>query len=104
MYSARSSPNPALVIFSGPELQREEYAHLQISRSIVSIAYIPLVWEEQVAGTIEMIAFSSELSIEDLEALDPLVQVATAALMAAYTSEREKEKSSRLRSSNDAAL
>ncbi len=83
--------DPSLVIFSGAELQREEYGHLQVSRPIASIAYYPLVWEEQVSGAIEVIAFSSELSLEELEALDPLVEVATPALMAAYASEREKE-------------
>ena len=82
---------PSLVIFSGAELQREEYGHLQVSRPIASIAYYPLVWKEQVAGAIEVVAFSSELPLKDLEALEPLVEIATPALIAAYASEREKE-------------
>lgn len=78
-------------IYSGADLQREDYAHLQVNRSVASIAYLPLVWEEQLAGAIELLTFSSELTLEDLEALAPLVQVGTPALMAAQAVEREKE-------------
>ena len=39
-----------IVIYSGPEVVREDFAHLHVARSIASIAYIPLLYEDQLTG------------------------------------------------------
>ncbi len=43
---------PQAVIYSGSEARREDYAHLNISRSVESVAYLPLIIEEQLIGAI----------------------------------------------------
>lgn len=79
------------IVYEASELQREDYAHLQVTRSISSIAYLPLIWMEQLSGAIEVLSFSAVLSPDDLEALAPLLRVGAPALMAAQVLEREKE-------------
>jgi hypothetical protein len=56
------------VIYSGSNLHREDFAHLQVARSVVSIAYLPLFHKGQLAGAIELLSFSEILSASDLDA------------------------------------
>ena len=79
------------LLYEGSDVAREDYAHLQVARSIAFIAYLPLIWGEQLAGAVEVVGFSGTLSPEDLEALVPVLLVGTPALMAAYAFEKEKE-------------
>lgn len=79
------------VVYSAADLQREDFAHLQVTRSLASIAYLPVGQAERLAGVIEVLTFSAQLSPEDLKALQPVVQIATPALMGAHVIEKEKE-------------
>ncbi len=84
--------NPAGVsIRSGPELRREDFAHLQVARSIASLSYLPLTAEDRLVGALEVVCFASRISAADLEALDPLLRLAAPALLQAEESEQEKE-------------
>jgi RND family efflux transporter MFP subunit len=80
------------VIYSGGDLQREDYAHLQVTRSVASIGYVPLVYEGQLAGAMEVLTFSEALTAEDLEALEPLLQVGTPALLGAENFEQQRQE------------
>jgi RND family efflux transporter MFP subunit len=86
------SDTPEGVVYAGADLQREDYAHLQTPRTFVSIAYLPLIDGETLAGAMEVLTFSGALSESDLEALDPLARLAVPALLGAEQSERERQE------------
>ncbi len=74
---------PRQVIYPGSSTRREDYAHLHVSRSVASIAYVPLLQEAQIAGAIEILSFSASLRPEDLDSISPIVQLALPAIVAA---------------------
>jgi RND family efflux transporter MFP subunit len=78
-------------IYRGESLLREDFAHLHLTRSLASIAYLPMVADGALVGAIEVISFSSPLSAADAEALEPLLRLAGPALLRAEESEQEKE-------------
>jgi RND family efflux transporter MFP subunit len=75
---------------SGKNLSREKYAHLDIRRTLLSLAYLPLCKGEMLAGAIEILSFEKELTGEQLSALGPIADVSAAALMAAQSYENER--------------
>ena len=78
-------------IYTAAELQREDYPHLQLSRSFASICYLPLLSVEELAGAIEIITFSEVVTGQDLEAIEPLRMLAIPAMLGAERSERQRE-------------
>ena len=52
---------PTGAIYTGGKIQREDYAHLHVNRSIASLAYLPLFDRESLLGAIEIIAFSGDI-------------------------------------------
>ena len=83
--------SPEVLIYSGSEILREDYAHLHISRSVSSIAYVPLVLEEQLVGAIEILWFSGTPRLQDLEAITPIVHLAPTAILTAESTESLKQ-------------
>jgi RND family efflux transporter MFP subunit len=78
------------LLFSGKELQRETYSHLDIRRTLLSLAYLPLVKDGALVGAIEILSFDREISQDQLRSLNPVTEVAAAALAAAQTYETER--------------
>ncbi len=74
---------PAAAIYPGSQIQREDYAHLHVNRSVAAIAYLPLLDQESLLGAIEVIAFCKVLGSADLARLAPILRMAPAALLAA---------------------
>jgi RND family efflux transporter MFP subunit len=87
--AARQEP----LLFSGSELSREDYAHLDVRRTLRSLAYLPLKQGEGLSGVVEVLCFESELSPEDLLELEPLTRMGTAAVAAALRYETERNDS-----------
>jgi RND family efflux transporter MFP subunit len=83
---ARQKP----LLFSGKELQRETYAHLDIRRTLLSLAYLPLVKDGALVGAIEILSFDQEISQDHLRSLNPVAESAAAALVAAQIYENER--------------
>jgi RND family efflux transporter MFP subunit len=79
------------IVYAAADLQREHYAHLQVTRSLASISYLPMSQGEQMIGAIEVLSFARLLSAEDLEALEPMVRLAGPSLAGAQVVEQEKE-------------
>ena len=77
------SDSPEPVIYPGFSTRREDYAHLHVSRSIATIAYIPLLHDTALAGALEIVSFSSGLRLQDLETIGPVVQLTLPAILAA---------------------
>ena len=80
------------VIYSGSNLHREDFAHLQVARSVVSIAYLPLFHKGQLAGAIELLSFSEILSASDLDALHPLLSLGAPAILGAENFEEQNRR------------
>lgn len=69
--------------FEGHTLAREEYAHVNVRRTLLSLSYLPLVQENTLIGAIEIHGFESKMSEGQLKALGPVADVASKALNAA---------------------
>jgi transcriptional regulator with GAF, ATPase, and Fis domain/multidrug resistance efflux pump len=83
---------PQSVIYPGTEVRREDYAHLNVSRSVESLAYIPLILEEQLVGAIEIFTFAAPLEAEQIDALAPAIGLAAPAILAAETADAQRHE------------
>jgi multidrug resistance efflux pump/GAF domain-containing protein len=101
--SAGASPSESLltplvggsqdsVIYAGADLEREDYAQLQVTRSVESIAYLSLASDGQLVGAVEVLTFSGALSADDVEALEPLLRVGTPAMLGAENVEQQHKE------------
>lgn len=82
------SPEP--LIYSAADILREDYAHLHITRSVSSIAYMPLLIEDQLVGAMEILFFSGTPRPQEIEPLLALAQLAAPAILAAENAEEQK--------------
>jgi multidrug resistance efflux pump/transcriptional regulator with GAF, ATPase, and Fis domain len=82
---------PEVVLYTGADLRREDYSHLHVTRSIVSLAYLPLLQDDQLIGAVEVVNFSAELDDEQLEAITPLIRIASPAILAAEAVEQNRD-------------
>lgn len=85
------SESPGAVVYPGSDIRREDYSHLRVSRSVESIAYLPLLRDSQLVGAIEILAFSSILNAQNLENLAPVLDLATPAILAAEDAELQRQ-------------
>jgi RND family efflux transporter MFP subunit len=83
---------PQAVVYQGSEVRREDYAHLNLSRSVESVAYIPLLLEEQLIGAIEIFTFAAALEPEQLDELGPVIGLAAPALLAAESADAQRQE------------
>ena len=83
----------APIIFSGKELLRESYAHVDTRKTVVSLAYLPLLKRTTWIGAIEILGYETEIEEGTLDELAPFAQVAAAALQGAATYEAERNES-----------
>ena len=82
---------PQVMFYPSIELRREDFAHLHVTRSVESLAYLPLVEGEQLIGAIEMINFSADLQRKDLKKLIPVLQLAPTAILAGESFEGQRQ-------------
>jgi RND family efflux transporter MFP subunit len=80
-------------LLSGKNLVREKYAHLDVRRTLLSLAYLPLLKAGEVTGAVEILSFENVISEEQLRGLGPLADIAAASLMAAQKYESERHES-----------
>jgi len=85
--------NKTLMVFEGGELQREDYAHLDIRRTVSALAYVPLIVDDILFGAIELISYEQALPEAMLEALQEIAELASPALAAARSYETERNAS-----------
>ena len=79
-----------LLVFEGSDLPREEYSHLDIRRKLVTLAYVPLLVNDTMIGTIELVHCEQQFPEAMLDALNEIAELAAPAIAAAlyYESER----------------
>ncbi|MGH9522822.1 MAG: GAF domain-containing protein, partial [Terriglobales bacterium] len=78
------------VLFSGAELVREYYAHLDVRRTIVSLAYLPLLDGENLLGAVEAVSMDRALAPADLDTLREMAELSSRALASALSYEVER--------------
>jgi RND family efflux transporter MFP subunit len=78
------------VLFSGADLPREDYAHLNTRRTLVSLAAIPLFSADSLVGAIEILSFDAPLGPAGLSAAAELSRMAGLGLAAGITYEAER--------------
>ena len=81
------------LLFTGAELSREDYAHLDVRRTLRSLAYLPLAKNSGLVGAIEILSFEAALKAEQLQELEPLAETSASALVAAQHYETERNDS-----------
>jgi GAF domain-containing protein/multidrug efflux pump subunit AcrA (membrane-fusion protein) len=81
------------LLFTGSALSREEYGHLDIRRTLRSLAYLPLKTKEGLFGIVEILSFDAEFTASELRELQPLAPIAESALDSAYRYEHERNDS-----------
>lgn len=89
--SASLSGPAETVIHAAKDLAREEYAHIHVTRTIRSIAYVPLLADGSVLGAIEVLAFSEDLTHRALASLQPLAELASAAILSSEAYEQQRQ-------------
>lgn len=82
--------NRTFVKFEGSELRREDYAHLDIRRTVTSLAYVPLLIEDELVGAIELIGYDKSFPEAIPETLNEISELAAPALAAALSYESER--------------
>jgi RND family efflux transporter MFP subunit len=85
--------NKTLMVFEGADLQREDYAHLDIRRTVTALAYVPLLVDEVLFGAIELVSYEQRFPEAMLEALHQVAELASPALAAARSYESERNAS-----------
>ncbi|HET8966188.1 MAG TPA: efflux RND transporter periplasmic adaptor subunit [Candidatus Acidoferrum sp.] len=81
------------LLFTDAELSREDYAHLDVRRTLRSLAYLPLAKDGGLVGAIEILSFEAALKAEQLQELQPLAETSAYALVAAQRYETERNDS-----------
>ena len=78
------------LLFSGNDLVREDYAHLHARRTLVSLAYVPVLVNDVLIGALEVASFEGSLSLDDVQALVEMVEYAGPGLVSAVRYEDER--------------
>jgi multidrug resistance efflux pump/GAF domain-containing protein len=77
-------------IYPSSDIRREDYAHVNVGRSVASISYLPLLDRDAVIGAVEIFSFSRELQLEDLNGLASIAGLASPALLSAEDTEEQR--------------
>jgi RND family efflux transporter MFP subunit len=81
------------LLFAGRSLIREQYAHLNVRKTLHSLAYLPLVGNGVLIGAIEILSFDEPLAEAHLDILQGVGEVAGPALATARQYELERHHS-----------
>ena len=85
-FFAKSQP----LLLSGANLVREDYAHLHARRSLLSLAYVPMIINRTLIGAVEAATFDDVINPSDLSGLVELVEYAAPAFSSAVHYEGER--------------
>ena len=81
------------LLLAGETLVREQYAHLNVRKTLQSLAYLPLVVKDALIGAIEILSFEEPLAETHLNVLQGMAELAGSALHAAQQYEIERHNS-----------
>lgn len=75
------TPGAAPVVLQAESLDLQALAHLQLTRTVTSLTYIPLQAADQTFAVVEMVAFSKPLAAADVVTVQRVCTIAAAALL-----------------------
>ena len=78
------------VLLQGKQLKREDYAHIDTRKTLLSLACLPIIHKDQLIGAVEILAFEEPNTEDDVQTLIPATNVAGVALVAAQAYEEER--------------
>jgi RND family efflux transporter MFP subunit len=78
------------LLLSGANLIREDYAHLHARRTLLSLAYVPMIVNQTLIGALEAATFNEVIDEADLSGLVELVEHAAPAFSNAIQYEAER--------------
>jgi hypothetical protein len=78
------------LLLSGTTLVREDYAHLHARRTLLSLAYLPMIVNETLIGALETATFDEALDDAELAGLAEFVEYAGPAFSSATHYEAER--------------
>ncbi len=78
------------LVFDPAILTREDFAHLNVRRTMKSLALVPITLDEILLGAIEIVSFDSELTLDDLAAVEDVAEVSAIAFATALAYEDER--------------
>ncbi len=78
------------LLLSGASLVREDYAHLHARRTLLSLAYVPMIANDTLIGAVEAATFDEVINEADLAGLVELVEYAAPAFSSATHYEAER--------------
>jgi RND family efflux transporter MFP subunit len=79
-----------LQVFEGANLQREDFSHLDIRHTDLSLAYAPLLVDDVLVGAIELVSHELSFSQEALQVLEEMAELASPAIATALSYEGER--------------
>lgn len=82
---------PQPVVYGRTEIRREDYSHVHVTRSVASLAYLPLLRNGDLIGAIELISYSTELRLDHLAQLEPIVELAAPAILSGESFELQRQ-------------
>jgi RND family efflux transporter MFP subunit len=86
-----SDPTTGPLLYPGSDLQREGWAHLNVNRTVASLAYLALRIQGELTGVLELLSFSEPMDHAVLESLQPIAQLAAPAILGAEDQERQRQ-------------
>jgi GAF domain-containing protein len=81
------------LLFASGHLSREDYAHLDIRRTLRALAYVPLKSKAALVGVLEVLSFEADLTPAEIEQLQEIAVIAAPALYTASKYESERNDS-----------
>jgi len=78
------------LVFDLAILTREDYDHLNVRRTMKSLALVPILLEEMVLGAIEIVSFDTTLTLDDLAPVENVAEVSAIAFATALSYESER--------------
>ncbi|MGC1449860.1 MAG: GAF domain-containing protein [Candidatus Sulfotelmatobacter sp.] len=77
-------------VYEGAKLKREDYAHLDVRRTVVALAYAPLLVKQTLVGAIELVSLEQSFPVSVLHPLNDIADLAAPAIAVALSYESER--------------
>lgn len=85
--------NKSPQVFDGAALLRENYAHLDVRRTVTSLAYVPLLIDDTLVGAIELVRYEGSFTASALDTVEEIAELASPAIAGALFYESERNAS-----------
>src|SRR5206468_10096631 len=78
------------IVFAGESTAREQYSHIDVRRTVISLGYLPVAIDEVFLGLIEIVSFDRKIESAELQRLQSCADFSALALSTALAYENER--------------